>query len=65
MTNIRDLIIRELKRKNRTAYWLGEQIDTCHRTSVHKYVAGTIDTTGKNIGAMLDALGLEIRRKKR
>jgi len=62
MTDVRKEIAKGLKRSGKTGYWLAKKTGVRLGT-VYDYLNGKTDMTGKLLGKMIDALGLEIRPK--
>ena len=55
------LIVDELKRQGRSKYWLAESPGCgINQNTVYAYLRGDGDTTGRTLGAMLEALRLQI-----
>ncbi len=56
--DLRDIIKQELKRQNQPQAWLAKQIPDMTMNSVYRYLRGERDTTGENLGHMLDVLNV-------
>lgn len=61
--SFRETILKELKKRDWSAYKLGQESGLPIRT-VQAYLAGRLDTSGERLAAMCDALELELKVKK-
>lgn len=61
-TTIYEIVTGEMKRQKMTGYRLAKLCGLPQR-SVYDYLAGTSDILAERLRLILDALGLEIRRK--
>ncbi|HUW82042.1 MAG TPA: helix-turn-helix domain-containing protein [Phycisphaerae bacterium] len=62
--SFRKTIQTELRGRKWSAYRLAKEAGLSIRT-VQAYLAGDLDTTGERIEAMCEALGLQLRRKRK
>ena len=59
--NFRKMLIQELARQNRSAYWLGSQTGTPAMSRIYEYINGTRDMCGENIARCFQALGVKLK----
>jgi hypothetical protein len=62
--DVRAEIKKALKRSGKTRYWLAKKAGIRLGT-VYAYMGEDQDMNGEYIGKLLDALGLEIRQKRK
>jgi len=62
--DIHSAILARMRERQLNAYKLAKLVDgQVSPASVYAYVAGTRDMTGKYLGHLLDALGLELTER--
>lgn len=62
--NIREIVMRTMAERGWSAYKVGQESGVPIRT-VQRYVQGVNDLHGEHLGAILDALELDIRPGRR
>jgi len=63
--DIQKLVAAELSRRKWTTYQLWKAVEShVHKQTVYDFIAGKIAIRSDQLGHILEALGLEVRRKK-
>jgi len=61
MEDIRATITKRLEELDRKPVWLAEQVKTCHRTTIFKYLSGKTEINSSALREVLDILGIELQ----
>lgn len=57
---IRQAILRELSRRERTIYWLSQQLPDVHRDTLYRFLNGTRGASTRVAGRILEVLDLRV-----